>query len=112
MSRTNGEKDLAALRPRRSKVGHPRLPHSPGRSVFAAECGTSRAKTCAPSCPRTLWLWTFLCSDSVKGTGKVVSKGGIKGSFLDIDMYIGQSHSHDMARKLRGEFAGAHHESW
>jgi hypothetical protein len=25
-------------------VGHPRLPHSPGRCVFAAECGTSRAR--------------------------------------------------------------------
>jgi hypothetical protein len=33
-------------------------------------------------------------------------------SVLDIDMYIGQSHSPDMARKLRVEFAGAHHESW
>ena len=36
----------------------------------------------------------------------------IKGSVLDIDRYIGQSHSPDMARKLRVEFAGAHHESW
>jgi hypothetical protein len=36
----------------------------------------------------------------------------VKGSVLDINMYIGQSHSPDMARKLRVEFAGAHHESW
>ncbi len=35
----------------------------------------------------------------------------VKGSVLDIDRYIGQSHSPDMARKLRVEFAGAHHES-
>ena len=31
-------------------------------------------------------------------------------SVLDIDMYIGQSHSPDMARKLRVENAGAQHE--
>jgi len=36
----------------------------------------------------------------------------VKESVLDIDMYIGQSHSPDLARKLRVEFAGAHHESW
>ena len=39
-------------------------------------------------------------------------KGSVKGSVLDIDMYIGQSHSPDMACKLRVEFAGAHYESW
>ena len=33
-----------------------RLPHSPGRCVFAADCGTSRASAYALSCPRTLWL--------------------------------------------------------
>ena len=36
-SRTNGVRNLARLRPCRHKVGHPRLPHSPGRCVFAAE---------------------------------------------------------------------------
>ena len=43
--------------------------------------------------------------------GQGVRKRVIKGSVLDIDRYIGQSHSPDMARKLRVEFAGAHHES-
>ena len=36
----------------------------------------------------------------------------LKGSVLDVDRYIGQSHSPDMACKLRVEFAGAHHELW
>jgi hypothetical protein len=36
----------------------------------------------------------------------------MKGSVLDIDRLSAQSHSPDMARKLRVEFAGAHHESW
>jgi hypothetical protein len=36
----------------------------------------------------------------------------LKGSVLDIDKLSAQSHSPDMARKLRVEFAGAHHESW
>ena len=36
----------------------------------------------------------------------------VKGAVLDIDRYIAQSHSPGLTRKLRGEFAGAHHESW
>jgi hypothetical protein len=56
LSRTNGEKDLARLRPARQEVGHPRLPHRPGRCVFAAGNGTASARPCALSCPRTLWL--------------------------------------------------------
>ena len=43
MSRTRGEKEGAPLRPAREKVGHPRLPHSPGRCVFAAECCAASA---------------------------------------------------------------------
>jgi hypothetical protein len=35
---------------------------------------------------------------------------GVKGSVLDIDRLSAQSHSTYMARKLRVEFAGAHHE--
>jgi hypothetical protein len=55
-----GEKESSAPQAGAKWVGHPRLPHSPVRCVFAAECGTSRARACALSCPRTLWLWPLL----------------------------------------------------
>ena len=42
LSRTNGVKELAALRPRGRKVGHLRLPHSPRRSEAAGLDGVEQ----------------------------------------------------------------------
>ena len=48
-SRTNGEKEFSSPQAG-SKAGRPPAPAAqPWRCVFAAECGTSRARACAPA---------------------------------------------------------------
>lgn len=44
MSLTSGEKEFCTARAAVRKVLHPRLPHSFGRCLFAAECGTGTVR--------------------------------------------------------------------